>query len=210
MRLKFKYILILGLALGLAQTWWTLSHRSKPAGDEDDGPMIPRLKAYAREGALSSPAITPIPVTNWSVQLNAVINSGASTTNQAITLLAMFPNLPAEAQLEAAQHATRLMPGEYFGALGAQMTNSATAPAVRRAIFADLLTRPNALKLPWLVGMAQASLDTQSDEALFLLKSVLREDHGSNWNVWRERVAAWLTLHPDPVAPPNPGMAVSN
>jgi hypothetical protein len=76
------------------------------------------------------------------------------------------------------------------------MTNAAVSPAVRRAIFADLLMRPNALKMPWLVEVARAALDGQSDEALLLLKSQLREDCGTNWTAWREKVAVWLSLHP--------------
>ena len=88
-------------------------------------------------------------------------------------------------------------PENYSTPLGAQLTNPAVAPAVRRAIFADLLARPNALKLLWLVELARVPMEGQSEEALFLLKSQLREDHGTNWTLWRERAAAWLSLHPD-------------
>jgi len=197
MRIKLKYILVVGLVLAAADTAWKISHRK--AGADDDGAAAVNydLKARARELSQTSATIPTIAVTNWPVQLGAVLGSGGSSTNQAITLLAMFPNLSAEGQVEAVQHATRLLPGEYFGALGAQMTNAAVAPAVRRAIFADLLARPNALKLPWLIEVARTPIDGQSDEALFLLKSHLREDYGTNWATWRERVAVWLSLHPD-------------
>ncbi len=209
MRINFKYIVVIGLLLAAAETWWKVSRRkgtTTPVTAETND----AVKAFARESNPSAVTIPVVPVTNWTVQLGAVLKSGNSTTNQAISLLAMFPSLPADGQLEAVQHATRLLPAEYFSALGAQLTNTAAAPAVRRAIFADLLARPNALKLPWLVEVAQASLDGQSDEALLLLQSQLREDHGSNWNTWRERVAVWLSLHPDPSPPPNPGGPVSN
>jgi hypothetical protein len=197
MRLKLKYLLIIGLAVAAADIGWKAAHRNRNADDDDGAAVNYDLKARARELSQPSATIPTIAVTNWSVQLGAVLSSGVSSTNQAITLLAMFPNLPAEGQVEAVQHATRLLPGEYFGALGAQLTNAAVVPAVRRAIFADLLARPNALKLPWLVELARVPMEGQSDEALFLLKSQLREDHGTNWPLWRERVAAWLSLHPD-------------
>ncbi len=209
MRLKLKYILILGIALAVLEAYWKQSRRARLA-DDDENSVVPVLKVQARETQPRVAAIPTIPVTNWTTQLDAVLTSSASTTNQAITLLAMFPNLSAEAQAEAAQHASRLMPTDYFPALGAQLTNAAAAPAARRAIFAELLSRPNTLKLPWLVEVARASLDAQSDEALLLLKSALREDHGTDWNMWRERVAIWLSLHPDPVVPPYPGTPVSN
>lgn len=197
MRIKLKYILIIGLVIAAADTWWKATHRNRSTDDDDGAAVNYDLKARARELSQPSATIPAIAVTNWPVQLGAVLSSGSSSTNQAITLLAMFPNLPAEGQVEAVQHATRLLPGEYFGALGAQMTNAAVAPAVRRAIFADLLARPNALKLPWLVELARVPMEGQSDEALFLLKSQLREDHGTNWALWRERAAVWLSLHPD-------------
>lgn len=209
MRLKFHHLLILGLALGALETWWRVSH--PPAPDDDvEIPFVPRMKVQARESIAPLATLPPVSVTNWSSQLNAVLNSGESTTNQAITLLAMFPNLPPDAQTEAAQHASRLMPTTYFSTLGVQLTNSAIAPTARRAIFADLLMRPNAVKLPWLVEVARNPIDTQGEEALFLLRSVLNEDHGEDWPLWHERVATWLTLNPDPVIPPNPGMPVSN
>lgn len=196
MRIKLKYIVILGLLLAaVVDTCWRISRR-KSAAEDDTAAVDYAMRVRAREASPSA-TIPIIAVTNWTTQLSAVLTSGSSTTNQAITLLAMFPNLPAEAQLEAVQHASRLLPGEYFGALGAQMTNAAATPAVRRAIFADLLTRPNSLKLPWLVEVARSSIDGQSDEALLLLKSQLREDYGTNWATWRERVAVWLSLHPD-------------
>lgn len=209
MRLKFKHIVIFGLVLAGVQTGLQLPKSKKRPG-HDSNPATTPLKVQARE--LNSPtvAIAPVPVTNWLVQMGAVMTADGSTTNKAIGLLGLFPNLPEEGQVAAAQHSSRLLPDNYYGALGVQMTNSAVAPAARRAIFADLLTRPNNVKLPWLVAVASTSLDGQSDEAALLLKSILNEDHGSDWQLWRERIAVWMSLHPDQPAPPNPGTGVSN
>lgn len=209
MRLKFKHIVIFGLILAGAQTGLQFP-KSKKLPATDSNPVNVPLKVHARE--LSSPAlaIAPVPVTNWSTQMGAVLTGEVSTTNKAIGLLGLFPNLPEEGQVAAAQHSSRLLPDNYYGALGTQMTNSTVAPAARRAIFADLLTRPNNVKLPWLVAVASAAMDGQSDEAALLLKSILNEDHGTDWPLWRERVAVWMSLHPDQPAPSNPGTSVSN
>jgi hypothetical protein len=196
MRLKFKHLVIAGLVLAGLQTGLQLPKSKKPAAG-DSNPATAPLKVQAREVNSASTAIAPVPVTNWSVQVSAVMTSEASTTNKAIGLLGLFPNLPEQGQVEAAQHSSRLLPDNYYNALGTQMTNAAVAPAARRAIFADLLTRPNQVKLPWLVAVASTALDGQSDEAAHLLKSILNEDHGSDWPLWRERVAVWMTLHPD-------------
>jgi len=210
MRVNFKHIVIIGLVLAAAETWTKIS-KSREADVDEIAATDQPMKVHARESQTTiSKTIASVPVTNWTVQVGAVLATGGSTTNQAINLLAMFPNLPPEAQVEAAQHASRLLPDDYFGALGTQLTNTTAAPQVRRVIFADLVTRPSYLKLPWLVEVAQSSLEDQSGEALLLLKSALREDHGSNWTLWRERVAVWLTMHPDQMPPANPGVAVSN
>jgi len=196
MRLKFKHLVIAGLVLAGLQTGLQLP-KSKKQPVPDSNPATTPLKVQARTLNSAATAIAPVPVTNWSVQLSAVMTSEVSTTNKAIGLLGLFPNLPEQGQVEAAQHSSRLLPDNYYNALGAQMTNAAVAPAARRAIFADLLTRPNNVKLPWLVSVASTPLDGQADEAAYLLKSILNEDHNSNWPLWRERVAVWMTLHPD-------------
>ena len=196
MRLKFKHLVIAGLVLAGLQTSLQLP-KSKKQAFGDPNPATTPLKVQARELNSIPTMIVAVPVTNWSVQLSAVMTAEVSTTNKAIGLLGLFPNLPEQGQVEAAQHSSRLLPDNYYNALGGQMTNAAVAPAARRAIFADLLTRPNNVKLPWLVSVASVALDGQSDEAALLLKSILNEDHGSDWPLWRERVAVWMTLHPD-------------
>lgn len=196
MRLKLKHLVIAGLVLAGLQTGLQLP-KSKKQASGDSNPATQLLKVQARALNPESSAIAPVPVTNWSVQLSAVMTSEVSTTNKAIGLLGLFPNLPEQGQVEAAQHSSRLLPDNYYSALGGQMTNAAVAPAARRAIFADLLTRPNNVKLPWLVSVASSGLDGQSDEAAHLLKSILNEDHGNDWQLWRERIAVWMSLHPD-------------
>jgi hypothetical protein len=208
MRLKFKHIIIIGLTLAAVETWLKPS-RLAQSGKDAEPEGIPLLQVRARE--VSSPlAITPIPVTNWTSQVDAVMTSNHSTTNQAITLLAMFPNLPPAEQTEAANHISRLLPHDYFGALGLQLTNAATAPTARRAIFADLLTRPNGVKLPWLLEVARTDVDGQSAEALLLLQSHFQSDHGQDWIAWQNRISTWVAQNPDQPVTALSGISVSN
>ena len=108
----------------------------------------------------------------------------------------MLPQTPAEGQVDVAQHAGRLLSDASFASFGSQLTNAATPPAVRRVVFADLLSRPNSVKLPWLIEVAKSPVDNQSGEALLILKSILREDYGTDWNAWRERVVIWMMENP--------------
>jgi hypothetical protein len=63
-------------------------------------------------------------------------------------------------------------------------------------VFADLLTRPNSVKLPWLIEVARSPVDNQSGEALLILQSMLREDYGTDWKAWRERAVVWMMENP--------------
>lgn len=191
MQLKLKHIVVVALVIaGAEDIWQKLSH--KPAAEEsDDKPLI----AFAREATTTSFG-APVVVTNWSGQLGQVLISGSSVSDQGKTLLAMLPQTPAEGQVDVAQHAGRLLPDASFASFGSQLTNATTPTAVRRVVFADLLSRPNSVKLPWLIEVARSPGDNQSDEALLILKSILREDYGTDWNAWRERAVIWVMENP--------------
>lgn len=209
MRLKFKHAVILGLVLAGVETWHKSVRTGRLAAEaEPEG--IPPLKVYAKESFNPLATLPAIPVTNWTTQVESVFTADTSTTNQAITLLAMFPNLPPEAQTEAAQHVSRLLPDVYFGALGLQLTNATTAPTARRAIFAELLTRPNSIKLPWLCELAQSAEQGPAEEALFLLRSHFQADHGQDWIAWRNQINTWIAQHPDQPNPPYSGTSLRN
>lgn len=132
-----------------------------------------------------------------SGRVGEVLVSSASSAAKAQTLLALFPQLPAAAQPAAAQHIVNLLPDTAYASFATQLTNANASAEVRAVIYADLLQRPNAIKLPWLLAMARSPGVSQAGEAAALLQATLREDHGANWNVWSERVGAWLQAHPD-------------
>lgn len=191
MDLKLKHIVIVGLVAAGAETVWR--HVSnKPIVEESDANSI---VAFAREVTPTS-FDAPVVVTNWQTQISQVLISGGTASDQGNTLLAMLPQTPAEGQVDVAQHTGRLLPDASFASFGSQLTNTATAAAVRRVVFTDLLTRPNSVKLPWLIEVARSPVDNQSGEALLILTSILREDYGTDWNAWRARAAIWLLENP--------------
>jgi hypothetical protein len=191
MQLKLKHIVIVALVIAGAEDVWRKLSRKPAAEESDDKPLI----AFAREATTTSFG-APVVVTNWSGQLSSVLTSGNAPAAQGNTLLAMLPQTPAEGQVEVAQHAGRLLADASFAGFGSQLTNAATPAAVRRVVFADLLSRPNSVKLPWLIEVARSPVDNQSGEALLILKSILREDYGTDWNAWRERSVIWMMENP--------------
>lgn len=191
MQLKLKHIIIVAVAIACAEDLWKRLSRKPAAEESDDKPII----AFARE---ATPTLfgAPVVVTNWSGQVGQILASGRPVSDQGNTLLAMLPQTPVEGQMDVAQHAGRLLSDASFTTFGSQLTNAATPAAVRRVVFADLLSRPNSVKLPWLIEVARSPVDNQSGEALLILKSILREDYGTDWNAWRERAAVWNMENP--------------
>jgi Mrp family chromosome partitioning ATPase len=190
-KLKLKHIIIIGLVAAGLQNLFDQISKKRIA----DIPESSLLKVQARSVSASTFA-APIVAANWRGQLNSILVSSSPTPVHGATLAAMLPSTPAEGQVDVAQHAGRLLPDSNFTSFGSQMTNAATPAAVRRVVFADLLTRPNSIKVPWLIEVASSPVDNQSGEALHLLRSILREDYGTDWNAWRTRAAVWVLENP--------------
>ena len=129
-------------------------------------------------------------------RVGEILASTASSSAKAQALLALFPQLPATAQPAAAHHIVNLLPDNSYASFATRLTNANAAAEVRAVIYTDLLQRPNAIKLPWLLAIARSPGISQAGEAAALLQATLREDYGANWSVWSERIDAWLQANP--------------
>lgn len=118
-------------------------------------------------------------------------------TTKATRLLEMLPALPESLQEETAQHICNLMPDEAYGALGPLLTNGVAPEAVLDIVMADLLSRPNGLKLPLLLQMARADQHPRSEEARSVLELHLEKDFGTDWAAWETSLQVWLKENPE-------------
>ena len=212
MRFKFKWLVAIGLILGIASVWWERSSSRKDLGGDDELLDTETVKARAREtGAVSKPVPSAVAanVPTWQPAISQALASSSSTADQAKNLLVQFPNLPPAGQLEAAHHISNLLPDESFEAWAGYLTNSSVPLNVRGVIYADLVRRPNSIRLPTLLQVARSS-SPQAIGAAQLLRATLREDHGTDWNAWSLRIQEWLKTHPDPARPGSSGMTVGN
>lgn len=213
MRFKYKWMVAIGLLLGLISVWWELSSSRKV--DWGDGLLLEgdAQKVRAREtaqgaaGGMNHPAA---PAATWQNGVSQVLTSRAPTADQAKRLLAEFPNLPPAGQFEAAHHISNLLPDDAYGDWAGYLTNATVSPEARNVIYADLMLRPNSVKLPLLLQLAQTPTSPKSVEATHALRSILREDFGTDWPAWSQRIQAWLKANPDPTRPGFPGMTVGN
>ena len=211
MRFKFKWIVAIGLLLGIASIWWERSSsRRDLSGDE----LVDAdtLKARAREaagGAKTGGATVAVSVPTWQPAINQALTSGAPPADQAKNLLAQFPDLPPAGQFAAAHHISNLLPDESFGTWAGYLTNASIPLNVRGVIYADLMRRPNTVRLPMLLQVASSSAP-QAGNAAQLLRATLRDDYGKDWDAWALRIQEWLKSHPDPARPGISGTSVGN
>jgi hypothetical protein len=213
MRLNFKWIVAIGLLLGIANVWWEHSASKADPRGEEDLLETGTVKVRARETVTTTSAKTAtnvVPNQGWQTGVSDTLLSGTPTAERAKSLLAQFPNLPPAGQFEVAHHISNLLPDDSYGSWSGYLTNSSITPEVRNVIYADLLHRPNSIKLPLLVQLARSPSSAKATDAAQLLRATLREDHGSDWNVWQLRVQAWLKANPDPARPGSSGMTVGN
>lgn len=136
-------------------------------------------------------------IADWQDKFDAVLNSDNDDTNKARMLLDIFPRLPPDAKVEAAQHLSNLVPDEDYAPLGNLLTNATLSTEVLDVLLGDALNRPNSLKLPALLDVASNPAHPQAEEAKDLLELYLDADYGTDWGQWKQKIVAWLKENPD-------------
>ncbi|HEU0011663.1 MAG TPA: hypothetical protein VFT34_17740 [Verrucomicrobiae bacterium] len=134
---------------------------------------------------------------DWNDKLDTILGSNEDEARKAEQLLALWPTLPEEGQVETMQHISNLLPDEKFSLLSQTLTNAATSEAVLDIIMGDALNRPNALKLPSLLEVAKVPGHPKAEEALEILEVFVDHNYGSDWAQWDKAVKDWLKENPD-------------
>lgn len=185
--------------LQTASTQIEVEHAPSPSAE----PIIPDVPAKPEPVAPPSTvahqsSTTPVPSASLEMKIDELLLAeNIDETTKATRLLEMLPALPESLQEETAQHICNLMPDEAYGALGPLLTNGVAPEAVLDIVMADLLSRPNALKLPLLLNMARADQHPRSEEARSVLELHLEKDFGTDWTAWETSLQAWLKENPD-------------
>jgi hypothetical protein len=136
-------------------------------------------------------------ITNWEDRLDDILAGEQPEKAKARSLLALFPQLPSDGQLEVAQHLANLVEDEDYPPLGRFLTNSALPEDVLDVLFSDLLNRPNSTKISTLLDVAREPKNPKAAEAKDLLELFLEEDYGNDWVRWQKKAAEWLKDNPD-------------
>jgi hypothetical protein len=153
--------------------------------------------ATATPKAATATTNSPNLIPDWEDKLDAIlVNNDLEDPDKAKKMAEMFPNLSAEGQEEVAHHLSNLTPDENYG-LGQYATNSALPEDVLDVFYEDVLNRPNGIKLPLLLQIAENPQHPNAQEAKDVLELFLDEDYGNDWSKWQSRMQQWLVDNPD-------------
>lgn len=200
-------VVVLGVALGWLKTRRievaTQSARPEATSTSTFGAFTPEKERLLPSGQTTNQRATTPTATStnataeWEGRLDQILGSDGDETQKAKQLLAIFPSLPQEGQVEAAQHLSNLLPDSEYGPMGKMLTDTKLSDAVLDVLMVDLLNRPNATKLPLLLDVARTPDHPKATEAKDLLELYLEEDYGTDWNKWQAKMQQWLKDNPD-------------
>jgi hypothetical protein len=143
------------------------------------------------------PVVPPKTTVSWDEQRDGILKAAIPTEEQANLFLAALPQLSATEQEDAARHLVNLLGDEQFLSRAAAYVTNAQAPQAVQALFmADLLNRPENVKLPLWLAVIRAPGHPNAEEARELLSFYVPEDLGTNWPAWETAVQERLSAKP--------------
>jgi len=136
-------------------------------------------------------------LTNWEEKVDQILVVEGESDAKAKQMLELFPRLPADGQVEVARHLANLVSDEDYEPLRQLLTDPHLPEEVLDTLLADVLNRPNSLKLPALLEVARTTAHPKAGNAKEVLGFFLEVDYGDDWFKWEERVQEWLKENPD-------------
>jgi hypothetical protein len=158
---------------------------------------VPPAGQLTTTAAVPPPPTPAAPIADWEEKIDGILTAQDEDGQKATRLLAMFPNLPEDGQVEAAQHISNLLPDEQYSSLAQALTNAAMPEAVLDVLMTDVLNRPNQLKLETLLDVARTPTHPKAEEARDVLEVFVDENYGEDWAAWKNAVEKWLKENPD-------------
>ena len=135
-------------------------------------------------------------IAGWEDRIDELLKADTASADKAQRLIELYPRLPEEGQVEAAQHLANLLPNEEYAPLGRYLADPKTSAGVLAVLMADVLNRPNELKLPLLLEVARNPDHVKAGDAKRVLELYLDHDYGTNWDAWQAQMQEWLQNNP--------------
>ena len=169
----------------------------------------PTTPSNVTSPAIATPKLPPRPthspvqanptnqVADWEDKLETILGSENEERQKVKQLLELFPRISGEGQVEVAQHLSNLVEDSDYESLQKLLLDPKLPEDVLDVLIADILNRPNGVKLPTLLDVARTPNHAKAEEAKDLLELYLEEDYGADWAKWQSSMEQWLKDNPD-------------
>jgi len=132
------------------------------------------------------------PMQPWEISISKLLDSDDENDKVAADLAALIPTMPLEGQTEAVQHMVNLLEDDKYVLASNMLLNPSLHPDLRAVILADVLDRPNSVKLPVLLAVMAVPGHPSRTEAQRSLAEALGSDFGSDPALWSAPVQSLL------------------
>ena len=142
-------------------------------------------------------------IADWEQKIDDVLTGQEDEALKAKRLLEIFPRLPEDGQVEAAQHISNLLPDEQFAEIAKLLLDPKTPEGVLDVFMTDLLNRPNGIKLDTLFDVARIPNHPKGEEARDVLEVFLDDvdwdavKASNNWEPVRVEKEKFKKENPD-------------
>jgi len=130
--------------------------------------------------------------TAWEQDLEQIVLGDFDGGNKVGRLSELMKTAPEWGRAEIAQYLAGATPSDQFGPASEVLTNSQQPEAVFRAMWPDLLNRPDPVKLPLLLDIAQNDQHPMQHQAQDMLSYVFSSETATNAGQWQVAVQARL------------------
>lgn len=219
MKSNVKVILLVGLALLVVAigVWLGRSERRPPVPEPESTASVastertvtprpaevvvptnsPPLASVPTEPSSTNQSESTNLLANWEEKVEDILKLDIEDKEIAKQLIAIFPRLPTDGQIDVVQHISNLLPDENYPEVAKLMNDDKLPEDVLNQLFMDLLNRKTTVLLPELVEIARNPQHPTAGEAKDFLELYLENDYGTDWNLWSVKVKEYLTANPD-------------
>jgi hypothetical protein len=168
----------------------------RPAGDAAPAAVVQTPSIIDPE--TEKPLIPPLPLQTgelaWESRIRSVLSREKATdTEKAVSLLQLLPGMPAEGAETCAEEAVKRLPDAEYRHAQAAIVNPGTYGLALGVLFADLMERPDTVRLPTLVTIARNATHPYAGPAHDNLELLLGKDFGEDWPRWDTAVREKLS-----------------
>jgi hypothetical protein len=157
-------------------------------------PPSPSLTNQEPAGAAANSANL---ITDWEDKVDQILSADSKAPDKAKQMLEVFSRLPEAGQAEVVKHLSNLLPDQDYAPIGQLLLDPQLPGEVLDGLMADVLNRPNRLKLPALLEVARSVQHPKAGDAKEVLGFFLEEDYGDDWAQWQAKLEEWLKENPD-------------